>query len=135
MENFTFEEFQNFLNENRNLYKKAHQDAVLKIACALLAKIKKLNLNLELNFQTRIVENDDNSARVDIILRERNATKIEMMIDVATEANNKLALERLRNIQQTNDNARNCEIFVFCYDSDSWYKSNISELFEDLSAL
>jgi len=137
MEVFTFEEFQNFLNENRNLYTRVHQDAVLKIACALIAKIRKLQLNFDLSIQTRIVEDDDNSFRIDIILREKNSSKIVMMIDITTEKNKKLAYARLRNIQLTIDNAKDSEIFVFCYDSisDSWYKSSQSNFFDDLLLL
>jgi len=136
MEKFTFEEFQNFLNENRNLYNKAHQDAVFRIACALSAKIKELKLNLDLSIQTRVVEDDDCSCRVDIIIRERNTLKIVMMVDVTTQMNKKLAFERLKNIQLTNDNARSSEIFVFCYDSvhEAWYKSGLSKIFDDINS-
>ena len=137
MENFTFEEFQNFLNENRNFYSKAHQDAAFKLASALLHKIKELKLNYQMLFQTRINETDDLSSRIDIILTEPNSSKIVMMIDVTTEKNKKLAFERLRNIQLTNNNAMSSEIFVFCYDSvsDSWYKKSLSENFDDLNLL
>jgi hypothetical protein len=132
---FTFLEFQNYLNENLNLYNKAHQDAAFKLATSLLHKIKEPKLNYQLLFQTRINETDDSSNRVDIILNEPNSPKIVVMIDVTTDKNKKMAFERLRNIQLHNDNARSSEIFVFCYDSvfDSWYESSDSKILGELN--